>query len=126
MIRHSLCFVLLSLSLRPALTEAQVIPGPRPTASECRAAAGALAAGARDGTGWESLPGCGKLGAEALAQAFSAARSETDAAYLERLYGATKTLRDPEVFATSLAVMLDQGASPQARATAISGSRGPA
>jgi hypothetical protein len=101
---------------------AQVVPpgptAPGPSSSECQAAAAALAGGAR-GAEWESLPGCGKVGGRALARALEAARHETDAAYLDRLYGNMASIKDPAVFAASLAVMQDPAASPEARATAI-------
>jgi len=117
--RCLLAVVVLSVSTGASLLTAQTIPGPPPTASECQASARALAGGARDGTGWESLPGCGKTGGVALARAFDGARFETDAAYLQRLYGAMASLRDPAVFATALSVMQDLAASAPARATAI-------
>lgn len=99
--------------------EAQRVPGTPPTSRQCAAAAAALARGARDGAGWEYLPGCGKAGGVPLAKAFQAARFETDPAYLQRLYGAMGSMRDSAVFATALSVMQDSAASAPARATAI-------
>lgn len=105
------------LGTGPVLLNAQIIPGPPPTAAECRSAERALVQGNR--AGLEILPGCGSDGGFALARALLDARSETDPAYLGRLYGAMSSIRDPAVFGTALNVILDQKASDQVRATAI-------
>jgi hypothetical protein len=52
-------------------------------------------------------------------KAFRAARVETDTAYLQALYGTMARLRDSAIFQTALEMMLDPGATNQARGTAI-------
>jgi hypothetical protein len=54
-----------------------------------------------------------------MAQALREARSETDLAYLERLYDAMGGGWIPEVFQAALTLMQDEGASAEARSTAV-------
>lgn len=117
---YVLAVVLLSLSSGVTLLAAQVVPGSyQPTPVECREAAKSLVNRASDNARWQVLPDCGRSGGRVLAKGLRDARSETDLAYLERLYGAMANIRDPDVFHAALAVMQDEGASAQARSTAI-------
>jgi hypothetical protein len=119
--RYYFTAVLLALStlvFRMPLA-AQTIPARPASPSECTSAEAALAAGNRNGSGWERLPDCGSRGGQALAAALRAGRTDADAKYLERLYGAMSSLRDPAVFTAALEVMQDPAASPEARATAV-------
>jgi hypothetical protein len=91
----------------------------QPTQQECQAAAKSLRdRGSEDGS-WQNLPDCGRAGGRELAKALREAGSETDAVYLERLYGAAANIRDPDIFHAAMAVIQDAGASAQARSTAI-------
>jgi hypothetical protein len=118
--RYLLAVGFLNLSAGTTLLGAQTIPGSyRPTPAQCREAAKILVDKASDDWRWQILPSCGKAGGRDLAKALQTARSETDPAYLERLYGAMANIRDPEIFAVALAVMQDDGASAWARSTAI-------
>jgi len=99
--------------------QGQTIPGEPPSPSECQAAAEALRGGSRDGTGWEALAACGTVGGAALAQALQSARRESDAPYLEVLYGSLSVIRDPQVFRAALTVMQDKEATSAARIVAL-------
>jgi hypothetical protein len=110
----------LNVTAGTALLSAQAVPGTyRPKPAQCREAAKILVDRTNDDWRWQILASCGRAGGRDLARALQEARSETDPAYLERLYGAMAPIRDPDVFAAALAVMQDDGASAPARATAI-------
>lgn len=110
----------LNMTAGTALLSAQAVPGTyRPKPAACREAAKILVDRTNDDWRWQILASCGRAGGRELARALQEARSETDPAYLERLYGAMAPIRDPDVFAAALAVMQDDGASAEARATAI-------
>lgn len=118
--RYLLAVGFLNLSAGTTLLGAQTIPGSyRPAPAECREAAKILVDKASDDWRWQILPSCGRAGGRELAKALQDARTETDPAYLQRLYGAMANIRDPDVFRAAMAVMEDEGASAQARSTAI-------
>lgn len=120
MIRYILVVGVAQLSIGATFLRSQVVPGSyRPTPIECREAAKSLVDRTSNDARWQTLPACGKAGGRELAEALKDARSETDPTYLERLYGAMATTRDPDVFAAALTIMQDAGASAQARSTAI-------
>lgn len=121
MMRSYVCAMILIASAPAAglAVAAQTVPGRPPGSEYCNRAAAALARGARDVVSWQLLPSCGRAGAIAMANAFRAARSETDLAYLEKLYGAMGSSRHPAVFAAALEVMQEPSASAPARATAV-------
>jgi hypothetical protein len=89
------------------------------TQEDCRAAAKSLRNRASEDASWQNLPDCGRAGGLELAKALREARAETDVVYLERLYGAAANIRDPDIFGAAMAVIQDEGASAQARSTAI-------
>jgi len=105
-----------------ALTQpgrAQVIPGGPPSEGECRAAAAALRAGNRDGTGWERLAGCGPFGGVELARALDGARGESDWEYLSVIYSSLASIRDPRILQAAIRVMTANEASPPSRIIAV-------
>jgi hypothetical protein len=93
--------------------------GFQPSPTDCSTAAQALAAGTPEWPTWDYLPACGRVGGRALATALRSARSSSDLGYLERLYGAAASMRDPDLFESALDVLQDETGSNQARSTAI-------
>src|SRR5918999_6216622 len=101
---------LVSLGAGTKLLSAQAVPGTyTPTPAECQAATESLLDKPSNNAHWQILPSCGRAGGRDLATALQGARSETDPAYLERLYGAMANIRDPDVFSAALSLMQDQG-----------------
>lgn len=65
------------------------------------------------------IPTCGADGAQALGEAFRAARASTDTIALDRLTRPALWLRDNSLFNAALEIGADRSATPQARVFAI-------
>ena len=116
----SVLLVGLLSSSTATMLPAQRIPGTyHPTPAECGRGARALTDRSSEDWEWQLLSDCGSAGSRVMAKALRAARSETDLTYLQRLYDAMGGGWNPAVFSAALALMRDEGASAEARSTAV-------
>lgn len=106
------------LTAAPGMLHSQTVLAPHPTAAECDSAVASLSSGDRTGN-WGVVYLCGEPGASAVASAIRTARSDSDSAFLQRLWSAANMIRHPLVLAASREVAVDQAATTPARIVAL-------